>query len=45
MKAGKHAGDLILVALDEPIHDGYPLPLLLMVRIADTMNFGSGNAG
>jgi hypothetical protein len=33
------------VALDEQIHDGYPLFLQLRIRIADTAHFGSGYAG
>ena len=38
IKAGKYASDLILVAFDERIHDGYPLFLLLSIRIGDTEN-------
>ena len=45
IEARKYARDLILVALDERIHDGYPLFWYLRIRIADTTNFGSGYAG
>ena len=45
IEAGKHARDFIPVALDERIHDGYPLFLQLRIRIADTLYFGSGYAG
>ena len=45
IKAGKYTSDFILVSFDERIHGGYPLFLLLRIRIGDTTNFGSGYAG
>lgn len=45
IETGEHARDFIPVALDEWIHDGYPLFLQLRIRIAETTNFGSGYAG
>jgi len=45
IEVGKSASDFILVAFDGGIHDGYPLFLLLRIRIGDTTNFGSGYAG
>ena len=45
IEAGKHAGNLILVAFDERIHGSYPLFLLIRIRIDDSTHFGSGYAG
>ncbi|MCB1870450.1 MAG: hypothetical protein KDI49_00255, partial [Gammaproteobacteria bacterium] len=45
IKAGKYASNFILVVIDERIHGGHPLFLLLRIRIGDTTNFGSGYAG
>jgi hypothetical protein len=38
IEAGKYTSDLILVAFYERVHGGYPLFLLLSIRIGDTEN-------
>ena len=45
IEVGKHAGDLILMAFNERIHNGHPLFLLLRMRIGDSTYIGSGFAG